>query len=96
MVTRDQAIAAGAAWGRTEFHANGCTRTIGARGGVKERTETWRSNGKCQTWKTRPEDFSLPIKYGFRGPYTYITPTNAHAMHLAAECPLLATEQAVS
>lgn len=23
-----------------------------------------RRNGACQTWKTRPEDFSLPVKYG--------------------------------
>jgi hypothetical protein len=25
-----------------------------------------RRNGKTQTWKTRPEHFSIPIKYGFR------------------------------
>ncbi len=23
-----------------------------------------RVSGKCRTWKTRPEDFMLPIKYG--------------------------------
>lgn len=27
-----------------------------------------RVNGKCKTWKTRPEEFSLPVKYGL---YTY-------------------------
>ncbi len=27
----------------------------------------FRVNGKCQTWKTRPEEFRLPLKYGFRG-----------------------------
>lgn len=23
-----------------------------------------RANGKCQTWKTRPTEFRLPVKYG--------------------------------
>lgn len=23
-----------------------------------------RVNGKCQTWKTRPDEFQLPVKYG--------------------------------
>mgnify|MGYP006958860388 CR=1 FL=1 len=35
-----------------------------------------RVNGKCQTWKTRPEDFSLPVKHGLRDCF-YITPANA-------------------
>jgi hypothetical protein len=25
-----------------------------------------RINGKTQTWKTRPADFRIPVKYGFR------------------------------
>lgn len=35
-----------------------------------------RANGRCQTWKTRPNDFRLPVK---RGLYEYgeITPRNA-------------------
>ena len=35
-----------------------------------------RANGKCQTWKTRPNDFKLPVKYGLYQ-YFYITPENA-------------------
>lgn len=35
-----------------------------------------RANGRCKTWKTRPDDFSLPIKYGLRE-CAYITPRNA-------------------
>ena len=27
---------------------------------------TMRVNGKCKTWKTRPNEFSLPVKYGLR------------------------------
>ena len=26
-----------------------------------------RRNGKTQTWKTRPGEFRIPVKYGFRG-----------------------------
>ena len=25
-----------------------------------------RRNGRTQTWKTRPNDFRIPIKYGFK------------------------------
>jgi hypothetical protein len=35
-----------------------------------------RVNGKCKTWKTRPEDFQLPVKHGLRDCF-YITPHNA-------------------
>jgi hypothetical protein len=35
-----------------------------------------RSNGRCKTWKTRPEDFRLPVKYGLRQCFC-ITPSNA-------------------
>ena len=36
-----------------------------------------RVNGKIKTWKTRPDDFRLPVKYGLRICF-YITPENAH------------------
>lgn len=35
-----------------------------------------RVNGKCKTWKTRPTEFRLPVKYGLRDCF-YITPANA-------------------
>lgn len=35
-----------------------------------------RVNGKCQTWKTRPGEFRLPVKYGLKECF-YITPDNA-------------------
>lgn len=34
-----------------------------------------RINGKMKTWKTRPADFRLPVKYGLRQCF-YITPEN--------------------
>lgn len=36
-----------------------------------------RVNGRCQTWKTRPDDFKLPVKYGLKTCF-YIDPINAH------------------
>ena len=35
-----------------------------------------RVNGQLKTWKTRPDDFRLPVKYGLRVCF-YITPVNA-------------------
>lgn len=35
-----------------------------------------RVNGKCQTWKTRPGDFKLPVKYGLNTCF-YITQDTA-------------------
>ena len=34
-----------------------------------------RVNGKCKTWKTRPNEFRLPVKYGLRDCF-YITQNN--------------------
>ena len=36
----------------------------------------WRRNGATKTWKTRPDEFRVPIKYGFRQCYA-ITHVNA-------------------
>jgi len=35
-----------------------------------------RVNGACKTWKTRPDDFRLPVKHGLKHCF-YITPANA-------------------
>lgn len=35
-----------------------------------------RVNGKCKVWKTRPEDFRLPVKHGLKDCF-YITHDNA-------------------
>ncbi len=86
MITRDDAIRIGAAWGRTELHFGNCSKHVGPRGGVTYKREVWRTNGACKTWKTRPNEFSLPIKYGFNGPYSYVTQSNAGDWHLADAC----------
>lgn len=83
MVTKEMAMAAGY---RDEFHYGNCIDTTGPRGGQTSHREVWRVNGACKTWKTRPDEFSLPVKYGFRGPYSYITQANAADFHAAADC----------
>ena len=36
-----------------------------------------RAMGKCKVWKTRPNDFKLPVKYGMYDSF-YITNDNAN------------------
>ena len=70
-------------------HYGNCTRSIGPRGGITEHTTSCRVTGQLKTWKTRPDDFRLPIKHGMRN-YGEIVPSNIAEFHLASECPLLA------
>lgn len=42
-----------------------------------------RVSGKCKTWKTRPGDFKLPVKYGLFAS-GYITPSNAHEWQVSS------------
>lgn len=53
--------------------------------------EVWRRNGKTQTWKTRPNEFRVPVKHGLYD-YSQITTFYAHHWHAASECPLLREE----
>lgn len=46
----------------------------------------WRRNGATQTWKTRPGEFRIPVKYGLRS-YGQIHEYDADRFHLASECP---------
>lgn len=50
-------------WLRNERSADGVARRV-------------RVSGKCQTWKTRPDEFKLPVKYGLYQSF-YITNANA-------------------
>lgn len=64
MITKDQAMTKSVFYHKTERYADGTAKQC-------------RANGKCHTWKTRPDDFRLPVKYGFRTCF-YLTPANAH------------------
>lgn len=43
----------------------------------------WRRNGKTKTWKTRPADFRIPVKYGLYE-YGYIDQNNADQFRVEA------------
>lgn len=85
MITKQQAIAA------DEFHYGVCTRTTGPRGGVKTRIVTYRRNGATKTWVTRPEDWRVPVKWGW-GETIRIRESDAALFHIPDECPLVAQE----
>jgi len=67
------------------FHYGECLRHVGPRGGVTERVESWRRNGKTQTWKTRPGAYRIPVKFGL---YSYSQITPGDDFHAAHDCPL--------
>jgi hypothetical protein len=71
------------------FHYGECVRRIGPRGGVTERVENWRRNGKTQTWKTRPDEYRIPVKYGM---YNFSQITPGDDFHTAHDCPLSESE----
>lgn len=49
-----------------------------------DKSRNWRRNGKTKTWKTRPNDFNIPVKHGLYD-YGYITQDNAHLFNIAYE-----------
>lgn len=95
MITKESALSKahyGAILHCTVHHP--CTRTIGPRGGIKENITECRVSGKVKTWKTRPNDFSFPVKHGMYENH-YVDNCfhrNAEHFHFADECPLLQQE----
>ncbi len=86
MITKEQATAAKHA---EVFHYTGrrdCRVKIGPRGGRREDVTRVRVSGMCKTWKTRPADFRLPVKYGLYES-SAIDQTNAADFHRAEDCP---------
>lgn len=81
MISREQALTA------RKFHYGECKCTTGPRGGKTVKVETWRRNGATKTWKTRPEDFVVPIKYGLKS-CSLLTHRDAEEFHTAEDCPL--------
>lgn len=87
MITKAQALALHHS---QTLHYTGrkpCTRTVGPRGGVQVSIVNVRVSGQCKTWKTRPEDFRLPVKHGLYENGA-IDQTNAGDWHTEEDCPL--------
>lgn len=63
--------------------------TINSNEGTK--CHTWRRNGATKTWVTRPDDYRVPVKFGFNfgaRNYANITPDNADRFYAPIECPV--------
>jgi hypothetical protein len=73
MVTFEQAVTA------ERFHENQGQRSDGS-------CYVWRRNGATQTWKTRPGEFRIPVKYGMYQ-YGQIRHDIAEQFHTEADCP---------
>ena len=61
----------------------GCPVNMGSRG--DKGPILWRRNGATQTWKTRPEDFRMPVKHGLRD-YSAVERT-WNNVHAPEDCP---------
>ena len=86
MVTKEQLETASTdRFGQLNFHYGKCSKTVGPRGGVTENVTRYRKSGMLKTWKTRPNDFRMPVKYGMRNHY-YIDQGNCDQFHFASEC----------
>jgi hypothetical protein len=68
-----------------EFHH--ATYSQGSKGSECQRV---RRNGQTKTWKTRPDVFSIPVKWGFRDAFR-ITQLEKDEWNVASECPRCAT-----
>lgn len=71
MITKEQAVNS---HHRQEFYFVGVGYTV----------KRCRVNGKCKTWKTRPTEFELPMKYGLRECF-YIHHNNSHQFFSSVE-----------
>lgn len=87
MITKEQALTA------NEFHYGKCKETVGPRGGVTREVEVWRRNGQTQTWKTRPHEWRVPIKWGLKTT-SQMTHADAPMFHVPYDCPLNFDHQA--
>src|SRR3989304_8938241 len=91
MITKEQAVSARLG---DSFHYCGrreCSSKTGPRGAITISVVRVRVTGKCQTWKTRPTEWRLPVKYGLYES-TAIEHSNAEQWHRAADCPLRRVE----
>jgi len=76
MITKDQAL------DTRYFHY-----AVGLRCDSSGGRVGWRRNGKTQTWKTRPDEFKVPVKWGLHS-YSYVTSADAGNWYTPDECPV--------
>lgn len=72
MLSKEQAL------NEDRFHTNNDSDSRG-------NCRVWRRNGKTKVWKTRPDNFRIPVKYGMYW-YGYIDEVDAMYFHVESEC----------
>ena len=70
------------------FHVGECTRTVGARGGIKDNvTAVRRYSGTKYGKGENADQFSITTKHGLSS-YFYITNNNVMDVHAWDDCPI--------
>lgn len=92
MITKEQALTL--QYG-TVLHENGCKRIVGPRNGITTTVHQWRVSGQPVTYRTRPDNWYVPIKFGLRQS-SKISVLTQNILHLADECPLLTLSETTS
>jgi hypothetical protein len=72
MITKQDAMTHMEFWHITRTNADGTPMRV-------------RKNGSCKTWKTRPDEFKLPVKYGIKDCF-YIAHTRGDIDNTAEWC----------
>ena len=52
--------------------------------GPKGHPQKWKVTGKPKTWKTRPDEVKVPVKFGLYS-CAYITEANIHLIYMTPE-----------
>lgn len=85
MITKDEALKLRHG---DEIHLGQCQVHVGERGGIQITQVRVRVSGQVKVWKTKPDAFQFPIKYGMYQS-GHIHDRNASEFHLASECALV-------
>lgn len=83
MITKSAAVELGMELGRRQVYSPFYRNKDGS-------FTNCRVNGKCKIWKSRPLEFRLPIKIGFKG-HGYINHMNADDWYLNPEDAMRST-----
>lgn len=93
MITKEQAVNLPH---NSYLHYGRCTRTIGPKGGVREKIERYRKVSMTKTWVTRPNEWQFTVRWGIHKTTSLVNHSDADLFHVESDCPLLRTDGEVS
>lgn len=85
MITKEQAMALRHGDVLHFIGQQNCRVWYGKHGGYHESIVCVRVSGRCKTWKTRPTEFQLPVKYGLYQS-SCVNEHNAYMFHTETDC----------